>query len=153
MAGGGGGEMDWESGVNEGKILNSIHCRIYFGSIPPWKLRNGQWAWWSPTEAMILQIWKETLSWKTFQGGSGMDWGFGISRCKLLDGWAIRSCCRAQGILSSHLWWNMMEDNVRKRMCVCVCACVWWGTFLHSRKENMTEYFASTIKEKIKIFK
>ena len=24
----------------------------------------------------------------------------------------------AQGTISSHLWWNMIEDNVRKRMCV-----------------------------------
>ena len=26
-----------------------------------------------------------------------------------------RSCCRAQGTISSHLWWDMKEDNVRKR--------------------------------------
>ena len=29
---------------------------------------------------------------------------------------AMRSCCTAQGTLSSHLCWNTMEDNVRKRM-------------------------------------
>ena len=27
----------------------------------------------------------------------------------------MRSCCIAQGTVSNHLWWNMMEDNVRKR--------------------------------------
>ena len=25
-------------------------------------------------------------------------------------------CCTAQGTISNHLWWNMVEDNVRKRM-------------------------------------
>ena len=27
----------------------------------------------------------------------------------------MRSCCIAQGTVSSHLWWNMKEDNVRKK--------------------------------------
>ena len=30
----------------------------------------------------------------------------------------MRPCCIAQGTVSSHLWWKMMEDNVRKRMCI-----------------------------------
>ena len=30
----------------------------------------------------------------------------------------MRSCCKAQETISSHLRWNMMEDNVRKRMYV-----------------------------------
>lgn len=42
----------------------------------------------------------------------------------------------------------MMEDNVRKRMCVCVCD---WVTLLFSRK--LTEHCKPTIKEKIKIIK
>ena len=36
----------------------------------------------------------------------------------------MRSCCIAQWILSSHLWWNMMEDNVRKRMCILILVCI-----------------------------
>ena len=31
--------------------------------------------------------------------------------------------CIALGIISTHLRWNMMEDNARKRS-VCVCVCV-----------------------------
>ena len=33
----------------------------------------------------------------------------------------MRSCCIAKGTISIHLGWNMMEDNVRKIICVCVC--------------------------------
>ena len=36
----------------------------------------------------------------------------------------MRSCCRRQGTISSHLWRNMMED-VRKRMCMCIHICIW----------------------------
>ena len=32
----------------------------------------------------------------------------------LWNGWAMRSCCIAQGTVSSHLWYYMVEDNVRK---------------------------------------
>jgi len=39
---------------------------------------------------------------------------------RLWNGQATRSCCIALGTLSSHLW-SMMEDNVRKRMYVCMC--------------------------------
>ena len=39
--------------------------------------------------------------------------------CKLLNT-AMRPCCIAQGTISSHLLRSMMEDNVRKRMYVCV---------------------------------
>ena len=49
-------------------------------------------------------------------GGSGMDWESGVSRCKLrhVEWVAMRSCCTAQGTLSSLLGWNMMEDNMKK---------------------------------------
>ena len=30
------------------------------------------------------------------------------------SGQAMRSCFITQGTISSHLWWNMMDDNVRK---------------------------------------
>ena len=58
----------------------------------------------------------------------------------------MRSCCVAQGAITSHLWWNMMEDNVRKRMYICMCD---WVTFLCSRK--LTEHCKPAIMEKIKI--
>ena len=51
----------------------------------------------------------------------------GVGRTKILgladsnyciwSGWAMRSCCIAQGTISSHLWWKM-DDILRKRMCV-----------------------------------
>ena len=48
----------------------------------------------------------------------------------------------------------MVEDNVRKRMCVYMCVCVClsdWVILLYSRK--LTEHYKSTIMEKIKSFK
>ena len=47
-----------------------------------------------------------------------MDWEFGVSRCKQLHLELISNeiCCKAQGTISSHLCWNMMYDNVRKRI-------------------------------------
>ena len=32
------------------------------------------------------------------------------------SGRAMRSCWIAKGTIYNHLYWNMMEDNVRKRM-------------------------------------
>ena len=49
--------------------------------------------------------------------------------------------------ISSHLGWSMMEDNVRKRMYICVCD---WVTLLYSRKLTDCK---PTIMEKIKIIK
>ena len=60
----------------------------------------------------------------------------------------MRSCCIAQGIISGHLWWNMMEDNARKRMCVCVCM-----TGHSAVQKKLTEHCKSTVIEKIKILK
>ena len=52
----------------------------------------------------------------------------------------------------SHLWCNMMEDNVKKRMCVCVYVYthiyVWLGHFAVQQK--LTEQCKATIIEKIK---
>ena len=59
----------------------------------------------------------------------------------------MRSCCIAQGTICNHLWWNMMKDNVRKRMCIYV----WLGHFVVQKK--LTEHCKSTIIEKIKILK
>ena len=60
-----------------------------------------------------------------------MDREFGVNRCRLLHlEWIrMRSCCIAQGTISSHLEWNMMEDNVRKE-CIYMCD---WVSLLYSR--------------------
>lgn len=34
------------------------------------------------------------------------------------SGWAMKSCCIAQGTVSSHLGGSMMKDTVRKRVCL-----------------------------------
>ena len=60
----------------------------------------------------------------------------------------MRSCYTAQGTLSSHMRWNMMKENVRKRMYLYVCD---WVTLLYSRK--LTEHYKPTITKKIKIIK
>ena len=52
----------------------------------------------------------------------------------------MRSCCVALGAITSHLQWSMMEDNVRKRMYMCVCD---WVTLPYSRK--LTEHCKPTI--------
>ena len=51
----------------------------------------------------------------------------------------MRSCCIAQGTMSNHLQWNMMEDNVKKRMYVNI----WLGHFAVQQK--LTEHCESTI--------
>jgi len=60
----------------------------------------------------------------------------------------MRSCRTAEGTVSSHLYWNMIKDNVRQRMDICMGD---WVTLLYSRK--LTEYYKLAIMEKIKIFK
>ena len=58
-------------------------------------------------------------------GGSGMGWEFGVNQCKLLHLEQISNeiCYTARGTLSSHFWWNMTEDNMRKRMYVTRSLC------------------------------
>ena len=69
----------------------------------------------------------------------------------------MRSCYIPQGTMSSHMRWNMMEDNVRKIIYICVCVCILfavqydWITLLYNRK--LTEHCKPTIMEKIKIIK
>ena len=53
------------------------------------------------------------------EGGSGMDREFGVSRWKLLHlEWTGNEILLySTGIYTSnYLWWDMMEDNVRKRI-------------------------------------
>ena len=58
----------------------------------------------------------------------------------------MRSCCTAQGTISSHLGWNMMEENVRKRMYVYMYD---WVALRYSRNWQNTV----NIMGKIKIIK
>ena len=51
--------------------------------------------------------------------GIGRDWEFGVSRCKLLHSeWISNKFLLYSTGNYSHLTWIMMEDNVRKRMCI-----------------------------------
>ena len=54
--------------------------------------------------------------------GGGVGWtgnlGLRDANYCFWNAWAMRSCCTAQGTISSHLWWNMMEDKMRKRICI-----------------------------------
>ena len=61
--------------------------------------------------------------------GEGVEW---IGNLGLIDanyciwnGLAMRSCSVALGTISSHLWWSVMEDNMRRRMYMYV----WVGHF------------------------
>ena len=58
----------------------------------------------------------------------------------------MTSCCTAEGTTSSHLWCNMMEDNVIKRIYIYICMYVWLGHFAVQQK--LTGHCKSTIIEK-----
>ena len=73
--------------------------------------------------------------------GERIDWEFGAHRCRLLNVewisnvYSPQCCCIALGAVSSHLWWNTMEDNVRKRMSVYMYD---WVTLLKHRNWQNT---------------
>ena len=74
-----------------------------------------------------------------------MDWESVINRCTLLPlEWISNQILL--GTISSHLRWSMIEDNVRKRMYICMYD---WVTWLYSRK--LTENSKPTIMENTKI--
>ena len=77
-----------------------------------------------------------------------MDWEPGLIDANycLWNGKAMGSCCIALRTLSSHLWWSMMETNVKKRMYTCMCD---WVTLLYSSK--LIEHSKPAIMEKITI--
>ena len=54
--------------------------------------------------------------------------------------------CIAQETISNHLWWNMLEDNVRKRMYIYA----WLGHF--GVQQKSTEHCKSTITLKKQTF-
>ena len=55
----------------------------------------------------------------------------------------MRSCYTAQGAISNHLRWSVVEDNMRKRMYVCM------GLGHFAVQQNLTEHCKSTIIKKI----
>ena len=71
------------------------------------------------------------------EGGSGMDWAFGVGRCKQLHlEWISNEVLLYHtGNYTQSLGIDLMEDNIRKRMCVCVCNRV---TLLYSRNQQNT---------------
>ena len=71
---------------------------------------------------------EQTCGCQRGRGGSGMDWEFGVNRCKLLALEWISSeiCCVALGTMSSHLQWSTVEDILRK---ICVYLTVGLGYF------------------------
>ena len=68
--------------------------------------------------------------------GDGVEWtgslGLVDANYCIWSRQAMRSCCIAQGTISSHLGWNMMEDNVRKRIYIYLYMYD-WVTLLYSR--------------------
>ena len=78
-------------------------------------------------------------------GGSGMDWEFGVNRCGLLPSeWISNETLLCS--TGNHVQSLIMEhDNVRKRMCTCMCN---WVTMLYSRR--LTEHCKPAIMEKNK---
>ena len=49
----------------------------------------------------------------------------------------MRSCCILEGITPNHLWWNVMEENMRKRIYI------YLGHF--AVQEKFTEHCNSTV--------
>ena len=96
-------------------------------------------------EKKIMDLENRLMVAKREGEGSGMDWEFGINRCKLLPlEWiTMRSCCIALGTISNQLWWNMIMWE--KRMYICICD---WVTLLYSRK--LTEHCKPAVIEKNK---
>ena len=75
-----------------------------------------------------------------------MDWEFGVNRCRLLPlEWISNEMLLCSTGNYTHLGWSMIEDNVRKRMYMCMCD---WVTLLYSRK--LSEHSRPAIMEKNK---
>ena len=74
-------------------------------------------------------------------------WGLIDANYYIWNRYAMRSCWIAQGTISNHLWRNMMEDNVRKRMYmhIYMYMYVWLGHF--SGQQKLTGYCKSTIEK------
>ena len=74
------------------------------------------------TEKKIMDVEKRRVVAKgEGEGGELMgSLGFVDANYDIANGWAMRSCCIAQGTLSSLLGENMMEDYIRKGMYIYV---------------------------------
>ena len=73
---------------------------------------------------------------KEERGGMGMDWGFGVSRCKLLHlEWiSIEVLLYSIGNNIQCLGIDHMENNIRKGICIyiCVCTCMYLYIYTHT---------------------
>ena len=62
----------------------------------------------------------------------------------------MRFYCTAQGTITNLLWWNMMEDHVRKIMCVCACLLpghfAVWQEFTHQCTSIIIKHLETTKK-------
>ena len=75
-----------------------------------------------------------------------MDGGLGLvdANSSLQNAGAVGSFCAAQGTVSNLLGQNMMQDNVRKRMCI-------YGRLGHyAAQQKLTQHCKSTITKKTK---
>ena len=70
------------------------------------------------------------------EGGSGMDGEFGVGRYKLshLEWMSSEALLYSMGTISNLLRLTMMEDNMRKRIYICV----WLGHYAVQQK--LTQY-------------
>ena len=113
----------WPCSVGQGSgvgVSCGVGCRP--GSDPIWL-----WLWLAAATPIQPLAWnllcalsgalKSKKFLKNVGGRRRMDWESGVNTCKLLClAWmTMRSCCSAQGTMSSHWWWDMTEDNVRKK--------------------------------------
>ena len=69
------------------------------------------------------------------RGGNGMDWEFGVSRCKLLHlEWISNEVLlySTENYIYS-LWLDHDGSNIRKEMCVGIymCVCVYTCIYIH----------------------
>ena len=80
---------------------------------------------------------EETCDCQWGGGGSGMDWEFGIIRCKLLHLEWIKNEVSLystrnyiQSLEIDHNGRQYKKENIHMCVCVCVCVCVY--TYIHT---------------------
>ena len=141
-------------------LLSCISC-LYILEIKPLDGTRDSHTKWSKSERETNTIWYHLLmesyiwhkliylhernswTWRTdLWLPRGRDWEFGVSRYKLLHlEWISNNIlCKTQGTLSSHLWWNLMEDNVRKRLYIHIHT----HTYIHIHIHTQTYIYIYT---------
>ena len=100
------------------------------------------------TEQKLMDLENRPVVAKGRGGGSGMGWESGVNGCKLLHlEWISSGILLCSPGKYGHLWWSLMEENVRKRTYICVCD---WVTLLYGRK--LTEHSSNYNRKKEKAF-